>query len=154
VTEIALPASGGCACGAIRYELREEPLTLYACHCGDCQTQSGSAFSLSAFVKRAAIVITRGETRSWRRRAESGRMMTCHFCPDCGTRLWNDPDRLPDMTVLKPGTLDDTRWLRPIGHVWTKSALPGTAFAPGEILYDEQPPDLSKLIEAWQRRTR
>jgi hypothetical protein len=145
-----LPLAGGCACGAVRFELREEPLTVYACHCTDCQTQAGSAFSLSAFVKRAALVVTSGETQSWRRRADSGRMMSCVFCPACGTRLWNEPDRAPDLAVLKPGVLDDTGWIRPVGHVWTSSAQRWVQFPPGTLIYEGQPPDLAKLIEAWQ----
>jgi hypothetical protein len=152
VTALALPAAGGCACGALRYELRAAPLTLYACHCTDCQVQSGSAFSLSMFVARAALAVTKGETRTWRRRADSGRMMSCVFCPDCGARLWNEPDRAPDMAVLKPGTLDDTSGLVPVGHVWTRSAQPWCDFAPGTIHYEAQPRDLGELIEAWRRQ--
>lgn len=150
MTEIALPAAGGCACGAVRFELRAQPLTLYACHCSDCQTQSGGAFSLSMFARRDALAVTRGATRGWRRRADSGRMMTCVFCPDCGTRLWNDPDRLPELTVLKPGVFDDTSWMRPVGHVWTKSAQPWVALPGDALLYETQPPDMAALFEAWR----
>jgi hypothetical protein len=150
VTQIALPATGGCACGAVRYEIREQPLTVYACHCTDCQVQSGSAFALSMVVRRAAIEVAAGETRAWRRRADSGRMMSCVFCPACGTRLWNEPDRAPEMAVLKPGTLDDARSLRPVGHIWTRSAQRWFEFPPGTVLYEAQPPDLSPLVQAWQ----
>jgi hypothetical protein len=58
------PYPGRCLCGAVRYRVTEEPLTLYACHCTDCQKRSGSAFGLSMWVRRAAIEATRGEAAS------------------------------------------------------------------------------------------
>jgi hypothetical protein len=47
---MAAPYTGGCVCGATCYRLTAEPLTLYACHCTDCQKRSGSAFGLSMWV--------------------------------------------------------------------------------------------------------
>ena len=42
-----LPLTGGCSCGAIRYEVTSFPLLLYTCNCTDCQSASGSAFALN-----------------------------------------------------------------------------------------------------------
>ena len=42
--------TGGCQCGSIRYRIKQEANMLYACHCRDCQKQSGSAFGLSLIV--------------------------------------------------------------------------------------------------------
>ena len=44
------------------------------------------------------------------------------FCPDCGVRVYQIPQYAKDVLVLKPGTLDDTSWLRPSYFVWMKSA--------------------------------
>ena len=50
---------GGCRCGAVRYKLALDTLPLtYACHCLDCQTWSGSAFSQQTFVPEAALAVT------------------------------------------------------------------------------------------------
>ena len=38
---------GGCFCGEIRYRFVGDPLTLYACHCTDCQRETGASFVLS-----------------------------------------------------------------------------------------------------------
>ncbi|MEM8613383.1 MAG: GFA family protein [Cyanobacteria bacterium P01_H01_bin.105] len=50
-----LPYIGGCQCGQIRYEIQAEPLTLYVCHCTECQQQSSSAFGMSMSVPREAV---------------------------------------------------------------------------------------------------
>lgn len=65
------PYSGGCLCGALRYRVTAEPLTLYACHCTDCQRRTGTAFAPDAvkFEKMAgdfAVLI-----RLWSERRQS-----------------------------------------------------------------------------------
>jgi hypothetical protein len=144
-----LPLTGGCQCGAVRYEIKAEPLTLYACHCTECQRQSGSAFALSLAVSRDAVVV-RGTPATWRRELESGRVIWCLFCGGCGTRLLHNPERNPRASIVKPGTLDDTKWLKPVGHIWTRSAQSWVDIPRDTVNYEGQPPDLSRLIEAWQ----
>jgi hypothetical protein len=147
-----LPLTGGCQCGALRYEVRQAPLSLYVCHCTECQRQSGSAFGLSLLVARDAIAVS-GTAKRWRRRLDSGYAIECVFCPECGTRLWHEPERNPAGAVVKPGTLDDTRWLGPVGHIWTKSVQPWFEIPADTVNYDAQPPELSRLISAWQGRS-
>ena len=119
---------GGCQCGAVRYRITGAPLTLYACHCTDCQKQASSAFGLSLWVRRDDFEVTRGEPKLWRRRAESGRMKACAFCADCGSRIYHASEGDPEVFSVKGGSLDDTRWLRPLGHIWTRSAQPWVSF--------------------------
>jgi hypothetical protein len=145
-----LPLSGGCQCGALRYEIRAEPTTLYACHCTECQRQSASAFSLSMVVPRQSVVITSGTPKVWRRLHESGRVIDCVFCGDCGARIYHEPERNPAVTIVKPGTLDDTSWLYPVGHIWTGSAQRWPGIPKDTVNYDKQPPEMSRLIAAWQ----
>ncbi len=115
------PYSGGCQCGQVRYDLTGEPLHLIACHCSECQNQSGSAFGMSMIVKTDDLKIT-GVTKSYTRTADSGNKNTGVFCPDCGVRIHNTPHYIDGVLTLKPGTLDDTSWLRPTAMLWTKSA--------------------------------
>lgn len=115
------PYTGGCQCGQVRYELTAEPKRLVACHCRECQRQSGSAFGMSMLVKADSLTVT-GETKAFTRVADSGNDNTGHFCPNCGVRIYQVPKFAAGMLVLKPGTLDDTRWLRPDYFVWMKSA--------------------------------
>jgi hypothetical protein len=145
-----LPLTGGCQCGRVRYEVNARPLAAYACHCTECQRQSGSAFGLSLLVPRDALAVTSGTPAVWRRALESGRVIWCFFCSDCGVRLFHNPERVPTASIVKPGTLDDVTWLKPVGHIWTRSAQPWMQIPPSAVNYEGQPDDLSRLIEAWQ----
>jgi hypothetical protein len=149
-----LPQRGGCLCGDVRYRLTDEPLTLYACHCTDCQRQTGTSFVLSMFVKRAALELERGELREYSLEMPDGRPKNGRFCGRCSTRLWGEPARFPELAVLRPGTLDDTSWVHPIGHIWTRSAQPWIRL-PAESLRFEGQPDaegVAALVRAWKER--
>jgi hypothetical protein len=147
---IPLPLAGGCQCGACRYAISTPPLTLYACHCTECQRQSGSAFGLSMPVPRVGFAITRGAPATWRRVAASGRAVDCAACPTCGTRLAHFPTRNDAVANVKAGTLDDTTWLRPVGHLWARSAHPWVTIPAGVLVYEGQPPDFEALCTAWK----
>ncbi|MEL6878394.1 MAG: GFA family protein [Pseudomonadota bacterium] len=112
--------SGGCQCGAVRYSIRAEQLTPYACHCSECQKQSASAFGLSVPVFGNALEV-KGELSSWRRPTGSGSYTDCHFCPKCGTRVYHAGANRPGMVTIKGGSLDDASELRPVAHIWTRS---------------------------------
>lgn len=45
----------------------------------------------------------------------------CSFCPECGTRIHHQPDYGAPVLNIKPGTLDDTSWLKPMAQAWTAS---------------------------------
>jgi hypothetical protein len=76
-----LPQTGGCQCGAIRYEITEEPQMAYTCHCRDCQGLTSSAFSMDVIVPEGAFRLSGVEPRSLRRLADSGRISTRWFAP-------------------------------------------------------------------------
>ena len=144
-----LPLTGGCQCGAIRYQLSEQPLTLYVCHCTECQRQSASAFGMSMPVRRSALAITGDAPSRWGRTTASGQQVDCHFCAVCGTRLFHVPANHPKIASLRPGTLDDTTWLRPVAHMWTRSAQPWVEVPRGPLSFEQQPADFKPVYEAW-----
>jgi len=146
------PYPARCICEAVHYRVTEEPLTLYACHCTDCQRRSGSAFALSMWVNRAAIEVTKGEPVLHESKSADGRVRIARICTQCGTRLWSEPPRHPGLAVIRPGLLDDTSWLRPIAHLWTRSAQPWFVFPEGVPKYEQQTGDLGVLIDLWRNR--
>jgi hypothetical protein len=69
------PYTGGCQCGAVRYVLTSDPVRVVACHCKECQRQSGSAFGMSMHVKEDSLTVT-GPTKRFTRTADSGNQNT------------------------------------------------------------------------------
>ncbi len=130
---------GGCQCGALRYRLRGEALALTVCHCTECQRQSGSAFGMSLIVPTQSFQLLTGEPKIFSRSSDSGRLVHCAFCPTCGTRIYHSPEAMKGSVNIKPGTLDDTSWLEPGLHVWTKSRQPWFSIPEGIRSFDSQP---------------
>jgi hypothetical protein len=78
-----VPMTGGCLCGAVRYESSEPPVEVAYCHCRRCQRAYGNPFGVFAFISVTAFKITRGEPKyywssAWAKRG---------FCAECGTPL-------------------------------------------------------------------
>jgi hypothetical protein len=138
---VELPLTGGCLCGGLRYEIGEAPLLTYTCHCTDCQRISGSAFSVGIVVPESAFTLLNGEPRPQRRIADSGRVSIGWVCPDCSCWVFSDPHPRAGQIVrrLRAGTLDDTSWLRPTVHVWTRSKQPWVFLPEGDKIFDTQP---------------
>lgn len=115
---------GGCQCGAVRYRLTAEPRFLAVCHCKECQRQSGSAFGMSLMIATAGFELLQGELEVFERTSESGRLIGCAFCPQCGVRIYHEPRYVEGILNIRAGTLDDTSGLQPQLHAWTKSKQP------------------------------
>lgn len=146
------PVEGGCQCGQLRYRLKARPIMFYLCHCSECQRHTSSAFGESLRC-HSADVDMRGDTRSVTRIAESGRRREGRFCPDCGVRVWHGSQGL-DVGNIKAGTLDDTSWLVPAGHIWTRSRQPFVTIGPDELSWPQQPDDGYEAIRRrWEEMT-
>ena len=143
---------GGCQCQSVRYQFTGEPLTCYACHCTDCQTATGSAFTLSMIVNREDIAVIEGEmainTFNY-----NGTELQRHHCAKCGTGLWFSATQIPEFAALKPGTFDDTTWFKPAAHLWLRSAQPWVRLDSATAKYDQQP-EMSELIQLWVEKER
>lgn len=115
--------TGGCLCGAIRYSAEWPPLAVVACHCRNCQKQSGSALSMVGVLRRDALQVT-GELSVFEDRAESGAAVFRKFCPHCGSPIVTDTAAAERQGIIfiKAGTLDDVSGLAPATHYWTASA--------------------------------
>jgi hypothetical protein len=132
-----LPQTGGCQCGKIRYEFSEEPQLVYTCHCIDCQRLTSSAFSMGIVVSNGAFRLMGIEPRQLQRIADSGRVNTRLVCPECGSWICGAPR--DGLVRVRAGTLDDTSWLRPTRHIWTRSKQPWSTFPGGDEIFEAQP---------------
>ena len=145
----SFPCEGGCACGAIRYRLLEDPISLHVCHCTYCQTITGTAFILSMPTKRRSLEVIRGE-QTWTGVEKATGLEINRSCPRCSTRLWSEAGG--DRVVLRPGTLDDTRWLTPVAHIWTASKQPWVEIPADVLQYEQGVEDYAEVVRAWKQR--
>jgi hypothetical protein len=118
------PFSGGCACGAIRYECAAEPLYMANCHCRDCQRATGSAYCAVVGVAAPAFRLTTGTPAMYEKLADSGNTMRRMFCSRCGSLVFLTRSARPDVVVLAAANLDDPSWVRPARDIYTTSAQP------------------------------
>jgi hypothetical protein len=117
---------GGCACGAIRYTLTQAPMIVHACHCHDCQKQTGSAFVLNLWIERKFVAASGDAPVAFRvPPGSSGQPHDVFRCAACGTALWSKYHAAPgDTVLLRAGTLDDPAAITPDVHIFTRSKVP------------------------------
>jgi hypothetical protein len=136
---MATPFTGGCMCGAVRYECSAEPVMTANCHCRDCQRATGSAYVSVLFVPRNAVQIT-GEVKYYDVKGDSGNILSRGFCPTCGSRLFGKPAVMPDLMGILPGSLDDPSSHRPARDIYTASAQPWDYMNPALPKFPKGPP--------------
>jgi hypothetical protein len=111
---------GGCRCGAVRYTLAVDTLPRsYACHCLDCQTWSGSAFSLQFFLPETSLSVS-GLPTVFELMTPSGNVSLQRMCAVCHTRIYNSNSARPGLVVVRAGTLDRSDELDVVAHIWVK----------------------------------
>lgn len=134
---VTLPQRGGCLCGAVRYALCASPLLAYACHCHDCQTRTGSAFTLTLVIRTDDLTVS-GDVDTVPRSARSARVVEHSFCPECRVPIFSRAPVAPEYMSLRGGTLDDAGWVVPIAQSFVESAVPW-AVIPGvrTVSWDE-----------------
>jgi len=101
------PYMGGCACGAIRYQISGQPVFMNDCLCRDCQRRSGTGHgSYLTFTGRKDVKL-QGEARHWGLAGDSGNIKTHAFCPTCGSPVYLTFAAMPDLFTVHAASLDD-----------------------------------------------
>ena len=104
--------TGGCACGAIRYEISGEPVFSNECQCRDCQRQSGTGHGSHMTFSRGGVAVT-GKAASWDMTADSGNAKTRAFCPVCGSPVYMTFSAMPDIFTICAASLDQPARFKP-----------------------------------------
>lgn len=116
---IELPLTGGCLCGALRYEIAAAPLDAGYCHCRICQRLSGAPAMAWASVPAESFRYTLGAPRV-HRSSDWGQR---EFCAACGSQLvYRTLAPAPSLDVNVP-TLDRPDAVPPRRHTWVSSRL-------------------------------
>jgi hypothetical protein len=131
---------GGCLCGDVRYRITAQPLRVTICHCTFCQRLTGSAFLVEPIFRRADVSFYGAVARRYDHQSDSSRKrVSVNFCGTCGTTIYLDLERFPEIVGLCGGTFDDPNWFdrSQCRHIFTRSAQAGVVLPAGVDLYQE-----------------
>ena len=118
--------TASCACGQLRASCRGEPRLVSLCHCQACQRRTGSPYGIGAFFDRE-MVAPEGRASVYRRASDSGFAVTFHFCPDCGSTVYWEPERKPELVAVAVGAFADPAFPAPSQSVWEEWRHPWVA---------------------------
>jgi hypothetical protein len=118
-----VPFAGGCACGAVRFECRSEPIAMYNCHCPGCQKIHGAPFA-PLLVLPSNMTVFLGEQRKPLRSIRDDKHARRSSCPQCGSPLLSHSVAMPDIVLINAMSLDDPGWFCPTADIWTVNVRP------------------------------
>ena len=110
--------TGKCLCGEVKYTITGEPLRMIQCHCKDCQRATGTGHISNAFFKKDQVEIS-GELKSFDITAASGNTNRRHFCPNCGSRIYNEITAREGIIGIHVGCCDNNDWYEPNAVIYT-----------------------------------
>jgi hypothetical protein len=131
---------GGCACGAVRYEIDDEPMVMGDCQCITCQKKSGTGHgSYLTFASQEKVKVT-GKAALWDVAADSGNMKTHAFCPVCGSPVYLTFKAVPDFFTIHAASLDDPSRYKPQMVTYAVRAQTWDRVEPTLTKFDKMPP--------------
>ncbi|WP_010488145.1 GFA family protein [Pseudomonas sp. S9] len=128
--------SGGCQCGAMRYQFDAPLQDIAHCHCSVCRRSSGAIVTTWITVPLASFAWLKGEARQY----ASSASCTRYFCADCGAQLALFTTLSPHTLDVTIATLDHPELAAADRHIWVQSRLPWLRLDP------ELPEEKQKLL--------
>jgi hypothetical protein len=130
--------TGGCLCGALRYEAEGEPLFAGHCYCVDCRKASGSGFIPFLGFAGKALRFS-GEARQFRCRAANGNEAVRNFCPICSSLVFGGEIGKTESFTIYAGSLDDPSTFHPKIAIFARSRPPWAVIPPGLRVFEALP---------------
>lgn len=112
--------TGGCFCGAVRYELSGKAELQLFCFCADCRKLGGTDGYAGYMVLDENFAHTQGDPTQHKKVSSEGRAVTRHFCSACGSLVWGATEL--GLTSVAAGTLDDPDLFQPTMNVFEEQA--------------------------------
>ena len=129
--------TGGCHCGAIRYQAEGEAVVHALCHCSDCRRHAGAPMVGWAMYGQAAVKVTKGRPKVYAS-SEHGRR---HFCAACGTGLfYENAEMLAGLIDIQSCTYDDPDAVPPEAHIQVAERIKWMARVHELPKFDRFPP--------------
>ncbi|QRO00799.1 GFA family protein [Archangium violaceum] len=130
--------TGGCLCGAVRYEAEGDPLFAGYCYCADCRKASGSGFI--PFIGFASTAVRfSGETRQFRSKSFRGGEAVRNFCPVCGGLVFGGEVGKDESHTIYAGSLDDPSSFHPKMAIFTRDRPAWALLPPDFTAFDTMP---------------
>lgn len=135
--------TGGCLCGALKFEADGEPLDVASCHCINCRKMSGAAFATFVVFPPHKWRWLRGEPATYAATSDLVR----GFCRDCGSPVssWRNSER-DQWIIAWAGALDQAEKLEPRHHIFSKDELPWLHLEDGLHRYEMFPEDVLESL--------
>jgi len=130
--------TGGCLCGALRYEADGEPLFTGHCYCDDCRKASGSGFVPFMGFPSSAVRFS-GQTRKFVSKAARGGDAVRNSCPVCGSLVFGGEIGKHDSFTIYAGSLDDPSFFSPKIAIFARNRPPWAVIPPNLTVYDAMP---------------
>lgn len=130
--------TGGCLCGALRYQAAGEPLYAGNCYCEDCRKASGSGFIPFMGFASSALRFT-GATRQFASKAANGKEAVRNFCPMCGSLVFGGTVGKDARFTLYAGSLDDPSVFHPRIAIFTLNRPAWALIPPHLKVYERLP---------------
>ena len=131
--------TGGCACGAIRYEIPSEPIFQNHCQCLDCQHKSGTGHGSYLSFMRGGVKQT-GNAALWDMVGDSGNVKTRAFCPTCGSPVYMTYAAMPDVITVHAASLDDPSRFKPQAVTYAVRGYEWDVLDPALTRFEKMPP--------------
>jgi hypothetical protein len=125
-----------CGCGNLRIRAEGEPAVVIMCHCEACQRRTGAPYGVGAYFA-VGQTETIGDAKSFTRSTDSGRTLTNHFCPTCGTSVYWETERLDGLVGIAVGCFTDPDFPPPQRSVFTKRKHAWLAVPDGAAVFEE-----------------
>ena len=135
---VAPAITGGCLCGALRYEAREEPQYAGFCFCADCRKASGSGFIPFMGFSALAVRIT-GDSVTHTLKHSDGRQSDRNFCAICGGLVYGGIRGESTSHTIYAGTLDDPTRFKPKIAIFNRDRPNWVALPPGLTVFEGMP---------------
>ena len=127
MTDTPRTRTGGCECGAVRFQVTGPVRGVIQCWCGQCRRLHGTAAPHTQ-VRIDQLTIMEDRGLVWRRTSTFARRA---HCGDCGSRLFFETlDNPAGMRSISAGTFDEPSGLTLIGHIFVDDA-------PAHALFDD-----------------
>jgi hypothetical protein len=122
--------TASCTCGQLTVACQGDPVRISMCHCIDCQKRTGSSFGVQARWPNEQVTVT-GDSTEYQRVADSGNVISQHFCPQCGSTVYYWLHSVPEVIAVAIGAFGDPDFPSPKFSVY-ESRRHAWATPPGE----------------------